>query len=521
MIASVSTFPQDAVFIDYAVDGPCTAGAVARGQSRLIGMAFIGPDGRPRAITQGLHEVMGSFGDLPRIYHDAVLARAIEQHFALPVATSFDDTRITQHLLDENSPAGALARKRPPDPEPLAGSVARVQEGQRLFPGLAASLVAEGLGYVYRQIELPSVDPTVAMIRNGVGVDIELLGRLVGAHEARLEIIRCQIAEAAGTSTSQPAIGESTLAALAELHPAAGLVQKYRRHKAIASDAAGLLRHADARTQRGHPDLDPLGGSTGRFTCSAPALHSLIGPVRDAVVADEGHVLIEADFDQIELRVLAQLSQDRILLDALQRGQDIHKRTAALVLGVAESEVSQTQRNEIGKPVNYSTLYGQSEFGLAEELETTVEEARSLLDCHRRAYPGVHGWIEDVQRQARQDGCVRTLYGRRRRLPGAASVCHGEVARALRQAVNTIVQGTAADINKMAVARAYRALPTEARLLLTVHDSVLLEVPERLVDELQRLVVHVMEEAPMGFTIPIKVDQKSGPTWGACEGGLP
>ena len=262
--------------------------------------------------------------------------------------------------------------------------------------------------------------------------------------------------------------------------PAVGLLREYRDAKpAVDSAKAVLDALGDGSIVRGN--LDQLGTLTGRYSCSNPPLQALDARVRRAVEAAPGCLLLEADSSQMELRVLAHFSQDQALLAAFEHNQDLHRRTAARVLGIAEDAVTEQQR-KLGKTLNFSILYGQSAYGLADDLAMPIRRAQALLDAHAEAYPGVAAWIANVYQQALADGEVHTLYGRRRYLPNIFSASPADAAEARRHAVNTISQGTAADLLKMALVRLHDALPDEVRVLLSVHDSVLLEVRAELVE---------------------------------------
>ena len=242
--------------------------------------------------------------------------------------------------------------------------------------------------------------------------------------------------------------------------------------------------------------------------------------LKAAFIADEGHVLIEADFSQIELRVLAHFSQEPAFLAAFSGDDsevDLHRRTAALALGIDEADVTVEQRNTIGKGINFGIIYGLTPHGLAQTLSIDVDQADDFIAAFFDGYPAIGQWQQAVEQQVIRDGEVRTLYGRRRHLPDVRSRNKDAKQRALRQAVNTIIQGTAADINKLALARLHRALPEYCRLLLTVHDSVLVEVPEDQAGPAGRLVQRVMQSPPPEFTVPLVVDVSSGRCWADCK----
>jgi DNA polymerase-1 len=290
---------------------------------------------------------------------------------------------------------------------------------------------------------------------------------------------------------------------------------RYQTHKPARDAADSLLAHL-AADNRVYAELDPLGAATGRFSCREPNLQGLAAPVLQAIEAVPGCVLLEADYSQMELRILAHFSQDAGLLHAFHHNIDLHRRTAARVLGIAEADVTDQQR-QLGKTLNFGIVFGQTAYGLAEELAVPMQRAEAMLAAHAAAYPGVTAWIANVHRHVANTGEVRTLYGRRRYLPNIYSTLPGAAAEAQRQAVNTIIQGSAADLLKLALGRLHAMLPTEVKMLLPVHDSVLLEVPINLVEATCQIVTNAMQAAPAGFTVPLKVDIHTGRTWADCK----
>ena len=317
------------------------------------------------------------------------------------------------------------------------------------------------------------------------------------------------------TKNGTPSTSMAALVPLADQHPAVNPILKYMEHKPVRDGAASLLAHAEP-SGLVYAELDPLGAATGRFSCSKPNLQGLVGAVRVGIEAAPDCLLMEADYSQMELRVLAHFSQDSALLHAFQHGIDLHCRTASGVLDIAEDAVTDEQR-QLGKTLNFGIVYGQTAYGLADELSATLQRAEALLAAHTAAYPGVAAWIAAVEQEAYNTGEVRTLYGRRRQLPNIYSRLPADAAEARRQAVNTIIQGTAADLLKLALIRLNDSLPAEVRMLLPVHDSVLLSVPTELVQETRRIVREVMEAVPAGFAVPLKIDIKTGRTWADCK----
>jgi DNA polymerase I-like protein with 3'-5' exonuclease and polymerase domains len=434
-----------------------------------------------------------------------------------------DPNRILAQLLDEENP-GRLVN----EPEEV----------------LATRAVEEGLGFVLCEIELPVAEgPVRAMRQNNIRVDYDLLVELNAEFQHQQQVAQTEIYRAAGhrlnldshsevvdllyrqlrlpvvsrTETGAPSLTDRTLQRLGTLHSAATWVLHHRTFRRLSTAVTQLLTSADPVTWRVHPHLDPLGTVTGRFACSNPPIQGMPKELHSVVVAEEGYSLVEADFSTFELRVLAHLSQDPGLIHAFREGADLHRRTASLALGVAEGEVTTKQRDHVGKVVNFGIIYGQTPFGLADELNITVEQAAEFLEGFLAGYPGVRRWTDSVHHYARQHGYVATLFGRRRRFPRLGAAPPWEEAAMLRQAANAVIQGTAADINKLALLRLHRELSSDCRLLLTVHDSVLIEVPRSRVPEVAHQVRDIMELLPEGFSVPLEVDVGWGENWEECK----
>ena len=412
----------------------------------------------------------------------------------------------------------------------------------RLAPDLLRRIDNEGLGTVYRQIELPVAIPTAVMLNTGLRVNQPVLHDIRGSQYSRMEVARRTLRREAGrdfnpddaaavrrllyndldlpcpleTRHGNQAVSKAALAQLLPLSPLVAHLQTYRDAKSAYDSASAVLAAVDPATSIVRGNLDPLGTLTGRFSCSDPPLQALDRRVLRAIEASPGCLLVEADYSQMELRVLAHFTQDPALLHAFANDIDLHVRTAARVLGIAEADVTDQQRS-LGKTLNFGIIYGQTAYGLADDLGVTMQRAEELLAAHAEAYPGVAAWIAEVHQQAENTGEIRTLFGRRRYLPNIYSRLAGDVAEARRHAVNTIIQGTAADLMKMALIRLNAELPDGVRMLLPVHDSVLLELPEGLVEETRQFVVAAMETLPAGFTVPLKVEVKTGRTWAECK----
>jgi DNA polymerase-1 len=276
-----------------------------------------------------------------------------------------------------------------------------------------------------------------------------------------------------------------------------------------------------------HTSYNQTGTVTGRVSSSDPNLQNIpvrteLGRhVRGAFVAQEGWMLLGADYSQVELRILAHMSQDPELLAAFARGEDIHASTAATVFQVALDAVTPAMRR-IAKIINFGIIYGMGEYGLAQRTDLSVEEAREFIANYFGRYEHVQEYVERTKEEAREQGYVSTLLGRRRYFPELQSTsrAHSGVKRAAeREAINMPIQGSAADILKIAMVRLHRALKEKdraARMILQVHDELVLEVPREEVEPVARLVSSTMENA-WALDAPLKVDLKVGRNWERME----
>src|SRR5690606_42081153 len=279
-----------------------------------------------------------------------------------------------------------------------------------------------------------------------------------------------------------------------------------------------------------HTSFNQTGTVTGRLSSSEPNLQNIpvrseIGRrVREAFIAPPGHVLLGADYSQVELRVLAHFSGDEALQEAFHEGQDIHASTAATVYNIDISQVTPAQRS-FAKSVNFGLLYGMSAFRLARESNLTLPEAEAFVKTYFESFPRVRQYLEATRRQAIEKGYVETLLKRRRYFPALQTEGGGQQAAmqrraAEREAVNMPIQGTAADIMKLAMINLHRALGEHGlsgRMILQVHDELLLEVPEEEVAETTAVMCETMENA-YPLDVPLKVDAHSGTNWGELKG---
>jgi DNA polymerase-1 len=309
------------------------------------------------------------------------------------------------------------------------------------------------------------------------------------------------------------------------VHPIIEFILDYRQLSKIRStyiDALpGLI---NPKTGRVHTSFNQTRTATGRLSSSDPNLQNIpirgeLGKkVRNAFIAPPGSRLVAGDYSQIDLRALAHLSQDKSLLSAFHQDEDIHAATAAQLFGVDASRVTPDMRR-LAKTVNFGVIYGMSEYGLEQATELSREEASRFITAYFEKYPGVKQYLESTKRQAREKGYVQTILGRRRSIPEIHSANRQIREAAERMAINMPVQGTSADIIKVAMINLLREMNQrrlKSKLLLQVHDELVLEVPETEQKEMRQLIPQIMSTA-LELSIPLKVDLKTGHNWGEME----
>jgi DNA polymerase-1 len=286
-------------------------------------------------------------------------------------------------------------------------------------------------------------------------------------------------------------------------------------------DALPQLVNPD--TGRVHTCFNQAVAATGRLSSSDPNLQNIpirteLGrEIRKAFIADQGNVLISADYSQIELRVLAHMAGDETLIEAFRRGDDIHDQTAEKIFGA--SGMDKHKRRSIAKMINYALLYGKTAFTLSKDIGVTPQVAQEFIDSYFAGFPRVRQFLDRTLDEARASGVVKTMYGRRRRVPEINSRNFQDRGRAERETLNLPIQGTAADILKRAMIDVHAALNTQpdARMILTVHDELLFEVPKARADELAELVRDRMQSAAQ-LSVPLTVDVGIGENWKEAKG---
>jgi DNA polymerase-1 len=424
----------------------------------------------------------------------------------------------------------------------------------RLVEGLTAELQERGLWSLFTEVEMPLVPVLTDMERTGIRLDAEVLREMSEHLDKRLREIEREIQDLVGynfnvNSTQQlsdalfiklalPTEGLRTtksghystaanvLEGLRGQHEVVDLMLEQRQLTKLKSTYVDALPQlVNPNTGRIHTSFNQTGAVTGRISSSNPNLQNIpirteLGrAVRRAFVTDEGWKLVAADYSQVELRVMAHIAEDPGLLGAFERGEDIHAATAAAVQGVPLAEVSKDQRR-IAKSVNFGLSYGQSAFGLAQQTGMSREEAAQFIKTYFDKYPGVREYIDRTKRQAAEQGYVETLLGRRRYFHNLAAMRGPERGRAEREAINMPIQGTAADILKIAMIRLHQALGERglrSRMLLQVHDELVLEAPDDEIEVVVPLVREVMSGA-FELSVPLKVDVEVGQNWLEMEG---
>jgi DNA polymerase-1 len=319
-----------------------------------------------------------------------------------------------------------------------------------------------------------------------------------------------------GYSTDAEALEE-----LAREDPVPALILRHRTLSKLKSTYVDTLADMADSEGRLHTSFIQTGTATGRLSSKEPNLQNIPirteegRRIREAFIAKNGCLLISADYSQIELVILAHLSKDKNLISAFMEERDVHARTASLIFGIKESEVKGDQRR-IAKTINFGVIYGMSAFRLANELNISRTDAQNFISAYFKTYSGVREFIEDTIKKTEQSGYVTTIFGRRRYIPTINSGNKTEKAGAERVAVNTPIQGSAADIVKTAMTKLDKRLSAEeskARLLLQVHDELILECPEKDADKTVKLIKEEMEQAA-SLSIPLRVSVEKGNRWG-------
>lgn len=412
----------------------------------------------------------------------------------------------------------------------------------------------DGLLELFRRLEMPLLPVLAGMEQSGVAIDAAAFRAFLDDVQGQLDQLTAHVYELAGTQFNirsaqqlgdvlfnglglpaprktkggQASTSQQTLEKLAGQHPVVDSILQYRKLEKMRSTYLDPLPRLVDPQGRIHTTFNQKATATGRLSSSNPNLQNIPvrGPLgkrmRSCFIAGPGRLLVSADYSQVELRVLAHVSQDPALLEAFRNGEDIHARTAALVYDLPPDQVSPDQRRN-AKTINFGLIYGMGAQKLAQELKISTAQAKDFIARYFERLQGLKEFYEGVEASARKHGFVTTLGGRRRLLPDINSASGQAAALARRQAINTVIQGSAADIIKLAmlaVARDERLRELDARLLLQVHDELLLEVPADAAEEAGALVARLMQDVcPAGkeLSVPLLVDWGTGHDWGAAH----
>ncbi|MFZ0632716.1 MAG: DNA polymerase I [Acidobacteriaceae bacterium] len=490
---------------------------------------------------------------IPKQVHDLKAALRVLASHDVALRGASDDVMLYSYLVNPTHAAHRLAdvAARFAGGPPRETGDREITEAAHLTRALTGILREDvdalGERRVYEQIDLPLVPILLGMERAGIRIDSATLSRMSGSLASDMHRLSEQIFSLAGhrfNINSPKQLGDvlfnkmnlprplkygkgkvistaqDVLEELAVHNDVPRLVLEYRQLAKLKSNYADSLPLLADGEGRVHTTFNQVGTATGRLSSTNPNLQNIpiraeLGrEIRAAFVAAPGCVLLSADYSQIELRLLAHFSEDPLLVRAYQTGQDIHTLTAAEVFGVAAETMDKETRNR-AKAVNFGIVYGISPFGLAQQLSIEQNEARLYIDKYFARYQGVRSYIDRMLEETRREQKVRTIFGRIRPIPDIQSRNPNQRGFAERTAINTPLQGTAADLIKLAMIRIDHRLTKEklgTRMTLQVHDELVFDVPEKEIETLTELVRHEMEHV-IELSVPLVADVGVGPNW--------
>jgi DNA polymerase-1 len=483
------------------------------------------------------------------VAHDAKALRVDAADDTMIAAYLIEPSRASYELDDLAAEYGLELHPEPEAEEETAQLVRHAAATLRLREPLLERVRERGHEQLYREIELPLTPVLVAMEQVGVKIDTYRMGEITARLADRVEELEAKAHELAGEefmlgSTQQVArvlfekleltpgrkgkTGYSTdtrvLRTIRGEHELVPVIEEWREYSKLLNTYLGPLPSLLGEDGRLHTTFNQTVAATGRLSTSNPNLQAIpirteLGrEIRSAFVAEPDWKLVSADYSQIELRILAHVSGEPKLREAFARGEDIHRATAAEVLGVDPAELTTGQRS-IAKMINFGIVYGISAFGLSENLEIPREEAQAYIDAYLARFPHVQDFIQRTIEQAREDGYTTSLLGRRRPVPELRASNRATKSLGERLAVNFVMQGSNADIIKVAMIAIHRRLREEgraARLVLQIHDELLLEAPENEVSAVKDL---VREEMCRAYDLdpPLAVDVGVGDDWNEAK----
>jgi DNA polymerase-1 len=523
------------------------------GELDFRGVVGFAADGDRAAVAAGDDVVIAPRpervdGDL--VVHDAKALRVEARDDTLLAAYLIDPGRASYELDDLAAEYGVELVPTPAADEETTALVRRAETPRRLVGPLLDRLEERGLTELYRTVELPLSAVLAQMEETGVKIDTYRMGEITARLADRVEELESQAYEHAGgefvigspqqlgrvlfeqlglQAGRKGKTGYSTdakvLRGIRDAHPIVPVIEEWREYSKLLNTYLGPLPSMiDERDGRLHTTINQTVAATGRLSTSDPNLQAIpvrteLGrEIRSAFVAEEGMRLLSADYSQIELRILAHVSGEPKLREAFARGEDIHTATATEVLGVEPGKLTSAQRS-IAKMINFGIVYGISAYGLSENLEIPRDEAQEYIDAYLARFPHVQDFIARTIEQAKKDGYVTSLLGRRRPVQEIRAMNRQTRGFGERVAVNFVMQGSNADIIKVAMIRIARRLREEgrgARLVLQVHDELLLEVPEPEVSKVRDL---VREEMCGAYDLDpaLAVDVGVGDNWAEAK----
>ena len=504
-----------------------------------------------------LREVLSN-GLIEKSVHDVKRAVGLLDRFNITLEGVKDDTFIAAYLLDPNRSKyelSDLAREAlsveinstPPAnwAESAWQTVTAADLTAQTAHVLRNRILEKNLESIYMEIELPLAPLLYRMERAGLKVDPKVLADLSNYIGQELHKLTVKIYQLAGrefnigspkqvgeilsdlhidlgrkTSTGRVSTSKAVLEELAQQFELPRLIIDYRELDKLKSVYTDALPQQIATDGRIHCQLNQTVAATGRLSSSDPNLQNI--PIRSemgrrirrAFVAEKGNKIISADYSQLELRLLAHITQDPVMLEAFQKGEDIHARTGRLVFG-AKTDEELKEARRFAKIVNFAIAYAIEPWGLSQRVGITRQEAKKVIEDYYNTYKGVRRYMEEVPIRAREHGYVRSIYGRIRPLPGIQDRNANIRKAAEREAINMPIQGTASDIVKIAMLKVdeeFRRAGLESRLLMQVHDELLVEVPEKEVGKVSEVLKHEMETA-VSLDVPLVADVGVGDNW--------
>ncbi len=529
--------------------------AIGAGASHYIDLANF-KDGRESAVTP-LRDILSN-GFLEKCTHDFKRNLAVLKKLDVEPEAVSDDTMLAAYLIDSTRASYSLPLLAAQNlnlevateiPEEFSETQYRTAERAdftfQLAPLLRRKILEDGLEEIYTEMELPLVPLLYQIEMAGMNIDIGALNGISDFISTELETVAAKIYAIAGrefnvgspkqvgevlqelniatkrkTSKGQISTSKDVLTELAEKYEIAQFIIEYReldKLKATYSDVLPTLIDNDGRV---HGNLNQTVTTTGRLSSSDPNLQNIpirteLGQqIRRAFIPEKGYKLISADYSQLELRLLAHITQDEVMLKAFQNHEDIHAQTARLVFG-AQTDAELKVARRLAKITNFAIAYAVEAYGLSQRVGISRNEAKKVIDDYYETYKGVKTFMEETPKVAREQGYVSSIFGRRRPIPAINDKNHSARSRAEREAINMPIQGTASDIVKMAMLKVDSALRREnlkTRMIMQVHDELLLESPDDEVEKVMPIIKREMEEV-VKLDVPLITEIGAGVNW--------